>query len=121
HQVKVRGFRVALGEIETVLATHPRVREAAVVAHEAGLGDKRLVAYLVAGEDGAPAAELRAFLAARLPDYMVPAYFAELSALPLSPNGKVDRLDLARREPPRETGPEPAAALLTPTEELLAG
>ncbi len=120
HQVKVRGFRVELGEIEAVLSTHPQVREAAVVAHDAGRGDKRLVAYLV-GEGPPSGDELRSFLAARLPDYMVPPYFVALPALPLSPNGKVDRRELARREPPRESAAEPAAALRTPAEELLAG
>jgi amino acid adenylation domain-containing protein len=120
HQVKVRGFRVELGEIEAVLSTHPQVREAAVVAHDAGPGDKRLVAYL-AGEGPPSGDELRSFLAARLPDYMVPPYFVALPALPLSPNGKVDRRELARREPPRESAAEPAAALRTPAEELLAG
>jgi amino acid adenylation domain-containing protein len=87
HQVKVRGFRVELGEIEAALAAHPAVREAVVTA-----ADERLVACVVPLAGQAPgAAELRRFLQASLPDYMLPAAFVFLSALPLGPNGKLDR------------------------------
>lgn len=92
HQVKVRGFRIELGEIEAALAKHPAVRESVVVVREDTSGDRRLVAYVVAGGDVRPTIpELRGFLRATLPDYMVPAAFLLLEALPLSPNGKVDR------------------------------
>ncbi|MEV4053508.1 non-ribosomal peptide synthase/polyketide synthase [Amycolatopsis sp. NPDC049688] len=85
-QVKIRGFRVELGEIETALTAHPEVTEAVVVAVETA-GSKRLVAYVVA--TGTP--DLREFLLRSLPDYLVPAVFVPLEALPLNENGKVDR------------------------------
>jgi amino acid adenylation domain-containing protein len=86
-QVKVRGFRIEPGEIEAALLEHPAVREAVVVALPTG-GDKQLAAYVVGTDD---AEALRAFLGNRLPDYMVPAVFVPLDALPVSAHGKVDR------------------------------
>ncbi|HLL45842.1 MAG TPA: amino acid adenylation domain-containing protein, partial [Longimicrobiaceae bacterium] len=120
HQVKIRGFRIELGEVESVLQAHPGVREAVVLAREDVPGQQRLVGYVVGEEADAPGAdELRAFLAATLPEYMVPASFVALPALPLSPNGKVDRGAL----PPAEAGGTAGedSALRTPTEEMLAG
>ncbi|HEX5758263.1 MAG TPA: amino acid adenylation domain-containing protein [Thermoanaerobaculia bacterium] len=118
HQVKVRGFRIELGEIETALAVHPAVRDAVVLAREDVPGDRRLVAYLVPKDGALDVAELRAELARRLPDYMVPSAFVRLEALPLTPNGKVDRKAL----PPPEASPDaPAAGVWTPLEELVAG
>jgi acyl-CoA synthetase (AMP-forming)/AMP-acid ligase II len=90
HQVKVRGFRIEPGEIEARLVEHPGVREAVVVVREDTPGDRRLVAYLV-GDPAAGADALRAYLGETLPDYMVPAAYVHLPALPLNPNGKVDR------------------------------
>jgi amino acid adenylation domain-containing protein len=92
-QVKIRGYRVELGEIESILASHPEVRDSAVVARDGGVpGEKRLNAYVVAEPDsGLEQAALRSFLRERLPDYMVPAGFLFLDALPLTANGKVDR------------------------------
>ncbi|HEX9669149.1 MAG TPA: amino acid adenylation domain-containing protein, partial [Thermoanaerobaculia bacterium] len=126
HQVKVRGFRLELGEIEAALAAHPAVREAVVVARESGSGEKKLVAYVVAMEtEERPArwpgatAELRAHLAQRLPDYMVPAAFVLLPGLPLSPNGKVDRAALPAPAGVR-AAELPYLPPRTPTEERLA-
>ena len=102
-QLKLRGFRIELGEIEAVLAQHAGLREAAVKV----CGDdaaRFLAAYLVPKDTAPDAAELRTFLARRLPDYMVPSTFTVLSALPLNANGKLDRAAL----------PEPDAA--APTE-----
>ncbi len=92
HQVKIRGYRIELGEIESVLAAHGSVRQCLVAASEAVAGDTRLVAYVVyaPGED-LTASEVRKHLRKSLPDYMLPALVIALDAMPLTPNGKVDR------------------------------
>ena len=91
-QVKVRGFRIELGEIETVLLAHEQVEQAVVTAREDGTGEKRLVAYLIAGAAGEVATpELRTYLSASLPPYMVPSQMVWVEEYPLTPNGKVDR------------------------------
>ncbi|MES4892289.1 amino acid adenylation domain-containing protein [Streptomyces sp. NPDC096012] len=91
QQVQLRGFRVEPGEIEAVLAGHPRISRAAVVVRRAGNGARQLVAYTVAAGTPAPSpAELRAHAAARLPDHMVPAACVPVDALPLTANGKLD-------------------------------
>ncbi|MFF9090556.1 amino acid adenylation domain-containing protein [Streptomyces sp. NPDC014991] len=90
-QVQIRGFRVEPGEIEAVLAAHPRVARAAVVARRADNGARQLVAYvLTAGEAPADPAELRTHAAAHLPEHMVPAACVAVDALPLTANGKLD-------------------------------
>jgi amino acid adenylation domain-containing protein len=96
HQVKIRGFRIEPGEIEAVLSAHPRVQEAAVIPVEAAPGDRRLAAFVVGrGGESLSAPDLRLFLKERLPEFMIPAVFVPLDALPLNPNGKVDRRALA--------------------------
>ena len=92
-QVKLRGYRIEPGEIETRLSQHPAIREAVVVARQDAPGDKRLVAYFVArGDCEAPHAEqLRAHLRSSLPEYMIPSAFVQLDVMPLSATGKVNR------------------------------
>jgi len=120
-QVQMRGFRVELGEIEAVLGQHPAVGEAVVIQREDDPGDKRLVAYVVpALGQSPPVSDLRRLLKQNLPDYMVPAAFVLLEALPLTANGKVDRRALPA---PKFSAKAIDAAYVpprTPTEELLA-
>ena len=108
HQVKIRGFRIELGEIEAALVSHPAVRDTAVLAREDTPGEKRLVACVVPEREAPTRGELLDFLAARLPDPMLPAAFVFLDDMPLNPNGKIDRGALARIEPvyDREHGRE---------------
>jgi amino acid adenylation domain-containing protein len=120
HQLKVRGFRIEPGEIEAALTRHPEVSQAVVLARDAAPGDRRLVAYVVGAAGAAPPVrELRELLAESLPAYMVPSEIVALSALPLTPTGKLDR----RALPAPESGPATAgwAAPSTPAEELAAG
>ena len=121
-QVKIRGYRVELGEIEAVLSSHPDVRDAVVLARDGGVpGEKRLNAYVVP-EPGTEleVAGLRAFLKDRLPEYMVPAGFLFLDALPLTSNGKVDRRALPAIEHDKPQGRREYAAPRTEIEEALA-
>jgi amino acid adenylation domain-containing protein len=116
HQVKVRGIRVELGEVETVLGQHPDVQETVVVNQEDHAGNTRLVAYVVPKQDQILTIdELRRFLKEKLPDYMVPSAFVIMDVLPLTPHGKVDRRALPTPEPIRQ---EREDAFLPPRDEL---
>ncbi|MGC9441180.1 amino acid adenylation domain-containing protein [Streptomyces sp. WG5] len=118
EQVKLRGFRIELGEIEDRLGRHPAVAQAAVVVREDRPGDKRLAGYVVAAAPVEPG-ELKEYLAAELPDYMVPSSLRLLDALPLTANGKLDRRALpapelggwAERRAPRDEREETLCAL----------
>jgi amino acid adenylation domain-containing protein len=120
HQVKVRGFRIELGEIETALARHPDIRQAVAVVREDTPGDRRLTAYIVPAPGREPAAkDLRDHLHETLPDYMIPSAFVLLEALPLSPNGKVNRAALPRPQAATQSAEEYVAPV-TPVEQALA-
>jgi amino acid adenylation domain-containing protein len=115
NQVKIRGFRIELGEIEAVLAQHPALRENAVIVHEASKTDKRLVAYFVPHQGQfIENTTLRSFLTELLPDYMIPSVFVRLDAMPLTPNGKIDRRALPE---PDGTRPQLEAAYVMPQTE----
>jgi amino acid adenylation domain-containing protein len=121
QQVKVRGFRVEPGEIEAVLTRHPAVQDAAVVAVYDSAGNNRLLGYFVARKDQSVATgELRQFLQGALADHMIPAALVPLSALPLTPLGKVDRKALARSEYPGGVERENYVAPRNETERVLA-
>ncbi len=119
QQIKLRGFRIELEEIESVLRQHPQVQDAVVTAREGPSRDQELVAYYVSREPAAPAPEeLRRFLKDKLPDYMAPSVFVALDRLPLTTSGKTDRKAL----PLPQSQPKPADLVLprTPTEAALA-
>ncbi|MFH9426615.1 amino acid adenylation domain-containing protein, partial [Streptomyces sp. NPDC017529] len=119
EQVKIRGYRVEPGEVEAVLAGHPSVAEAVVVARADGPGERRLIGYVVPdGQGGADPSLLVEYVAGLLPEYMVPAAVVVLDALPVTVNGKVDRAALPAPDfAARVTRREPR----TPAEEILCG
>jgi aryl carrier-like protein len=115
-QVKLRGYRIELGDIEAALGSHPEVKETAVTLHNSGGDEPRLIAYIVSTNDPAPnVTELRQHVEATLPDYMVPAAFVYLDALPLNPNGKLDRQALPE---PSQSRPDLQTAYRSPESAL---
>ncbi|HEX6288068.1 MAG TPA: non-ribosomal peptide synthetase, partial [Herpetosiphonaceae bacterium] len=131
QQVKVRGFRIETGEIEAVLAQHPGIDECAVVARADRPGEKRLVGYVVEQrtanneqaenlEPGTWSAELRAYLAKQLPDYMIPSAFVVLDALPRTPSGKLDRQALPAPDGERSALAATYVAPQTEIEQMIA-
>jgi amino acid adenylation domain-containing protein len=111
NQVKIRGFRIELGEIEALLASHPQIWETVVIVRDDATGDKRLVAYIVPqSEKTITINEIRQFLKAQLPGYMIPNAFVILDALPLTANGKID----SRALPPPESSSEASDKYVAP-------
>lgn len=95
QQIKLRGFRIEPGEVEVVLKGHDHINDAVVVKRQSRRGDDELAAYLVVGESASvDKAELRSYLADKLPAYMIPTHFVPLDSLPLTGSGKIDRLKL---------------------------
>ncbi|HET6229654.1 MAG TPA: amino acid adenylation domain-containing protein [Longimicrobiaceae bacterium] len=118
HQIKIRGHRVEIGEVEAVLAQFPGLEESAVVVREDAPGVARLVAYYVPAGAAPTVSALRMHVRERLPEYMVPAAWVRLAAMPHTPNGKVDRRSL-----PAPDAPESEHAYVaprTPSEQVLA-
>jgi len=132
QQVKIRGFRIELGEIEAAIGQHPAVREAIALVREDNPGDKRLVAYIVAnselrgghGDTDPTHSEfinhLRVFLKQKLPQYMIPSAFVLLEAMPLTPNGKIDRRSLRAPDINRAEFESNFTEPRTPDEQLIA-
>ncbi|PMB49545.1 non-ribosomal peptide synthetase, partial [Fischerella thermalis CCMEE 5205] len=122
HQVKLRGFRIELGEIEAVISQHPAISASVVIVRKDNTANKTLVAYITLHPDQTlTIAELRRFLEAKLPNYMLPTAFVILEALPLTPNGKIDRRALPAPDPTQLISESNIVAPSTPVEEMLAG
>jgi acyl carrier protein len=122
HQVKVRGFRVEIDEVEAVLAKSPVVQEAVVLARKDASGANSLIAYVVARDGEQPTTQgLREFLGERLPAYTIPSTIVLLDAMPLTPNGKVDRKALAGRELERSQSQSEFVAPSTAAQKVVAG
>ena len=120
-QVKIRGYRIEIGEIEQALGRHPEIQACAVAVWEEKSGDKRLVGYVVPRDGSSPSVtRLRGFLKSTLPDYMVPSAFLFLGALPMTPNGKLDRRALPAPQKTRPALEDLFVAPRTPVEETVA-
>jgi amino acid adenylation domain-containing protein len=120
HQVKLRGFRIELGEIETGLARYPGVREAVVTVREDVPGDKRLVAYVTTDQQALAVTAVREFLTGKLPNYMLPSAVVRMDAMPVTPNGKIDRKALPAPDSGRSGREKEFVAPRTEKEKTLA-
>lgn len=120
-QVKIRGFRIEPGEIESVLNQHADIAQAVVIAREDQAGDKTLAAYIVPKNKHVLLTALRRFLKEQLPSYMLPSAFVMLDALPLMPNGKIDRKALPLPDFSKRSSEEDLVLPRTPTEEMISG
>jgi hypothetical protein len=122
HQVKVRGYRIELTEVEAALKEHPAIQDTVVATYDDEAGGKRLAAYFISAREPAPTTtELREYLRGLLPDYMAPSAFVMLEDMPLTPSGKVDR---ARLPEPGRARPDLARQYVpprTPIEESVSG
>jgi amino acid adenylation domain-containing protein len=122
-QVKIQGYRIELGEIEATLARHPQVQDVVVAARGEALGEKSLIAYIVAHPSAQPGdSQLRHFLEERLPAYLLPSAFVHLERLPLTANGKVDRQALPAplsRAVWQQAAPLPATPLVAEVRQIL--
>ena len=121
NQVKIRGFRVELEEIETALKVHPHIEQAKVIVRSDEVEGNRIFAYLVVSDPAPSVNELRRYLRTHLPDYMIPAAFIPMTALPLTIHGKVDHAALPEPSEKHLGGKQPFVAPRTAMEELLAG
>ncbi len=119
NQVKILGYRIEPGEIETVLQRHGQVKQACVVARTEN-GSKRLAAYFIPSHSGPTAEALRDFVASQLPQHMVPAFFVAIPTFPLSEHGKVDRAALAKLEVPLKQDSAPVGPVSSHLERTLA-
>ena len=119
HQVKVRGHRIELSEIEAALSKHPLIRKAVVLDHQENGEDSRLVAYIVNDNDARSSGnKVRQYLQGILPEYMIPSFFVFLDALPLTPSGKLDRIALIAM--PTRPAVVHSPGILSPMEEVVA-
>ncbi|MDF5727414.1 MAG: amino acid adenylation domain-containing protein [Rhizonema sp. PD38] len=122
NQIKIRGFRIELGEIEAAISQHPKVRETVVVVHSDSSNSQQIVAYVIfQKEQTLTITQLRDFLESKLPNYMVPATFVILEAIPLTSNGKVNRKALPAPDATQLLSESNFTAPSTPIEQMLAG
>jgi non-ribosomal peptide synthetase component E (peptide arylation enzyme) len=119
-QVKIRGYRIELGEIQSLLAQHSGIRETVVITQRDRAGDKQIIAYIIPREVAPALDELRGYLKAKLPDYMVPSAFVTINFLPLTPNGKLDRKALPIPDLLYRADGEAYRAPRTPVEEKIS-
>ncbi|ELS02825.1 amino acid adenylation enzyme/thioester reductase family protein [Xenococcus sp. PCC 7305] len=121
NQVKIRGYRIEPGEIETVLAKHPQIKENIILVREDIPSAKRLVAYIVPTQEQVPSLEeLRSFLKQKLPSYMIPSALVPIEAIPLTPSGKIDRFALAKINLDRQISEQTYVAPRNSIEQKLA-